>query len=296
MTAQSPKYSPWIPATLDLPANNLDDIKAHVRRAMDSVNRQAANSPANAPLLSGLTEPSPNMRIEDYVRQAIALHAPETLIGDNRPGLLADSRAPGSWANAPYAQKAVLDTGRLLPTAPRDTNSGQPANNFLGAAVTPTPDGRGFKAWRPAADETGRSIQTGPANLDACPPHVKRFFDVLNEPLNNLANRLNIDPESLKALSSYESGWYNAHNSALNNPFGLTHGGGKNQGFDSIDQGIKYFENTIGPKINSSENIDVFIKNLQALPKYNSVNPHYEENLNKQYKSIKKFEKWCGRE
>ena len=116
MTAQSPQYSPWIPATLDLPTNNLDDIKAHVRRAMDSVNRQAANSPANAPLLSGLTEPSPNMRIEDYVRQAIALHAPETLIGDNRPSLLADSRAQVSAVNAPYAQKAVPDTDWLLPT------------------------------------------------------------------------------------------------------------------------------------------------------------------------------------
>ena len=50
MTIPSSKYNPWIPATLDLPANNYDDIKA-------------------------------------CVRQAMALHAPESLSGDNLSGL-----------------------------------------------------------------------------------------------------------------------------------------------------------------------------------------------------------------
>ena len=162
---------------------------------MDSVNRQAANSPANAPLLSGLTEPSPNMRIEDYVRQAIALHAPETLIGDNRPGLLADSRAQGSAANAPYAQKAVPDTDWLLPTAPRDTNSGQPANNVLGAAVNPTPDDAASRRTQPAAKVIERSLQGGLANLVGRYSPVNLLHSCDCTGILKDALKLNNDPE-----------------------------------------------------------------------------------------------------
>jgi len=48
---------------------------------------------------------------------------------------------------------------------------------------------------------------------------VTAFFDDLYEPLKKMADDLNVNENLILSLSSYESGWYNDHNRALNNPF-----------------------------------------------------------------------------
>ena len=130
--------------------------------------------------------------------------------------------------------------------------------------------------------------------LAGCPKHVRDFFKDLGRPLDDLAERLRVDPTAIKALSSYESGWYNAHNRALKNPFGLTKAGGRNLRFGSVEEAVNYFEQKIGPKISDARNIDEFIEKLQTPPKYNSINPNYEKNLRDQYKTVQKYEGQCG--
>ena len=76
-----------------------------------------------------------------------------------------------------------------------------------------------------------------------------KFFDTLYPPVHALAQRLGIDETWLLGLSAYESGWLNAHNRALNNPFGATHYGGPNVAYSSLGDAVAYWEKKYGPVV-----------------------------------------------
>ena len=96
------------------------------------------------------------------------------------------------------------------------------------------------------------------------PVHVDRFFSTLLDPLAEAAAKLGIPTAWLVGLSAYESGWLNSHNSALNNPFGLTAGGGANLSFRSNAEAIDYWVRRFGPQIRGASSPEDFVARLQG--------------------------------
>src|SRR5262249_46487192 len=105
---------------------------------------------------------------------------------------------------------------------------------------------------------------TDPSGLIECTDQQNRFFDDLLDPLTNLAQQLGIDPNLLLALAAHESGWLNADNRLLHNPFGLTQGGKNNLQFDSFQEATDYWGQTFGSKVSEAQSIDDFIDRLQT--------------------------------
>jgi len=103
---------------------------------------------------------------------------------------------------------------------------------------------------------------------------------------------MDVDPNYMFALSAYESGWYGPHAQSLNNPFGLTHGGGNDIQFSSIGSAAQYFEGRIGPSVADADSFDEFVQDIRG-EGYNSKNPNYDSDLSNVYKSVKKFGANC---
>jgi hypothetical protein len=102
----------------------------------------------------------------------------------------------------------------------------------------------------------------------------KDFYESLAMPLNQLAKQLQLaDVDFLFALSSWESGWLNVENKALNNPFGMTAGGGDNLEFSSIQNACNYWACKFGPSVKGAKTLEAFIQGLKKSG-YNA-NPHY---------------------
>jgi RHS repeat-associated protein len=131
-----------------------------------------------------------------------------------------------------------------------------------------------------------------PLGLAACPAIVKAFFQALGPTINKMSEDMDIDPNYMYALSAYESGWYGPHAQSLNNPFGLTHGGGNDINFGSIGAAAQYFEGRVGPSVADADSFDQFVQDIRG-EGYNSKNPNYDKNLKDVYKSVKKFESNC---
>ncbi|MBL8301129.1 MAG: glucosaminidase domain-containing protein [Rhodanobacteraceae bacterium] len=121
------------------------------------------------------------------------------------------------------------------------------------------------------------------------PRHVNDFFDDLYPTLKKLAEDVAVEEDCILALSSYESGWYNAHNRGLNNPFGLTKGGGNNLKFASPKAAADYWRETFGPQVRGAKSIDAFVRALLSPPRvYNTVNPQWGAKVKLQHNSVVK--------
>ena len=89
-----------------------------------------------------------------------------------------------------------------------------------------------------------------------------RFFQQLPG-LKAVAQQLDVPTDFIVGLSSYESGWFDDHNVALNNLWGLTQGGGNNIHFSSVAAGNAYFVNQVGPYLQGDQTIQDFFADLQ---------------------------------
>jgi hypothetical protein len=118
------------------------------------------------------------------------------------------------------------------------------------------------------------------------------FFSHISE-LRNVAQALNVPENYIVGLSSYESGWLDAHNVGLNNLWGLTQAGGNNIHFSSFAAGNAYFVSQVGPYIRNANTLAAFDQGLMN-EAYNSVNPNYWSALNGRINSIPKWEGRCG--
>lgn len=121
------------------------------------------------------------------------------------------------------------------------------------------------------------------------PRHVNDFFEDLYPTLKKLAEELAINEDFILALSSYESGWYNAHNRGLNNPFGMTQGGGNNLKFASAKAAADSWYRTFGGQVRGVKTIDAFVSGLLSPPRvYNTVNKQWGTKVKEQYNSVVK--------
>ena len=129
-----------------------------------------------------------------------------------------------------------------------------PAADTLKAGFNPAqprvPAGNGLGSGRWSGDEDMRAI---PIAARKPPPSAEyqtgdpdKFFDTLYAPAHALAERLGVDETWILGLAVHESGWLNQHDRDLNNPFGLTHAGGRNVAYDSIADAVTYWEKNSG--------------------------------------------------
>lgn len=95
----------------------------------------------------------------------------------------------------------------------------------------------------------------GHAGQSDAPGKFSKFFDTLYPQIHALADRLGIEENWLFGLAAYESEWLNSHNRGLNNPFGVTHGGGRNVGYPSIADAIAFWEEKYGPIVHSATSL-----------------------------------------
>ena len=105
-----------------------------------------------------------------------------------------------------------------------------------------------------------------------------KFFDTLYDPVHALARRLDIDETWLLGLAAHESGYLDKHNRDLNDPFGVTHGGGVNVAYNSIADAIAYWERRYGPAVQGATSAQDFADKLFAAG-YNSTDPMWRKNV-----------------
>jgi hypothetical protein len=137
----------------------------------------------------------------------------------------------------------------------------------------------------------GRNASSGMG--DKCPKNVRRFFDINLGLLDSLADRIGVDRNLIIAHSSLESGWLDAHNTPLNNLFGITHGGGPNIQFSSLQASADFYADHYGDALRGTTDIDDFVNRLVNVVHYNTYST-YGGGVRKQLKSVVKFERICG--
>ena len=173
---------------------------------------------------------------------------------------------------APREVAKVLGAGLALPdTARAGFNPNQPR------VPAGNPDGG---QW-----DNGNGVTAAPAaarNPPAAPEYrtgdPDKFFDTLYPPVHALAQRLGIDETWLLGLAAHESGSLDAHNRHLNNPFGVTHGGGPNFGYTSIADAVAYWEKKYGPVVRGATSPQDFVQRLRAAH-YNVLDPRWSQNV-----------------
>jgi len=126
-----------------------------------------------------------------------------------------------------------------------------------------------------------------------CPKNIQNFFNIMIPIATSLATSLSTSANDILALSSLESGWLDAHNQALHNPFGLTNAGGPNINFTGGYQAAAdFWQKNDGSYVEGIFDIAQFATSLQ--PHYNTVNPSWTSGVIKQLKSVEKWRAICG--
>ena len=104
------------------------------------------------------------------------------------------------------------------------------------------------------------------------------FFDTLYDPVHPVAERLGIDESWLLGLGAHESFWLDAHNRELNNPFGVTHAGGRNVQYDSIQDAVAAWERRYGPVVRGATSAADFVQRLFSAS-YNTEDPNWSQKV-----------------
>jgi RHS repeat-associated protein len=129
---------------------------------------------------------------------------------------------------------------------------------------------------------------------EKCPDYIKEFFDRYMDSFSDLANSLKIDINYLFALAAHEGGWNDAHNIALNNPFGMTRAGGRNLSFSSVKEACQYWLSNFGPWVKGAETHEDFIDKLQNhKPPYNTADSLWRQKQEATYKTVLKYRELC---
>jgi RHS repeat-associated protein len=137
-------------------------------------------------------------------------------------------------------------------------------------------------------DNKASGGKTGP-----CPGFAKKFFDSTLDVLRSLASSLSVNPLLIITHASFESGWLDAHNRALNNLFGYTHAGGRNQRFSSLQAAADTYAKHTGPVVQGSQTADEFLGKLGEAH-YNADMTEYGKRFKARLGDVKKFGNGCG--
>jgi len=121
------------------------------------------------------------------------------------------------------------------------------------------------------------------------------FFDTLYAPVRAAAGRLGLDETWMLGLAAHESGWLKPHNREINNPFGVTHGGGNDVHYDSIDEAVAAWERRYGSIVQGATSAEDFVARLQTVP-YNRSDPLWSNGVLGGIRSVqRRIESWKSR-
>jgi RHS repeat-associated protein len=122
----------------------------------------------------------------------------------------------------------------------------------------------------------------------------------LDQAVQDLAAQLNVNADYLLALAAGESGWNDADNGNpgnppqhavdLNNPFGMTHGGGRNIEYESLGQATQAWGEAYGEKVSGAKSFEDF---LDALKGYNTVNADWRDLMRQRYDQLQWYRENC---
>jgi hypothetical protein len=113
---------------------------------------------------------------------------------------------------------------------------------------------------------------------NALPADKDPFFDTLYAPVHDVAARLGIDETWLLGLGAHESFWLDSHNRELNNPFGVTHAGGRNVQYNSIQDAVTAWERRYGPVVRGAASAEDFVQRLFSAS-YNTEDPKWSQKV-----------------
>jgi RHS repeat-associated protein len=131
-----------------------------------------------------------------------------------------------------------------------------------------------------------------PAPKSDCPDYIRNFFNIEIPLASDLAKKWQTATNDILALSAYESGWLDAHNQALHNPYGLTNAGGNNLNFPTYQAATDYWSKNDGQYVKGITDIRDFATALQ--PHYNTVNPNWKRTVAGVFKSVLKWRAICN--
>ncbi len=121
----------------------------------------------------------------------------------------------------------------------------------------------------------------------AFPADKDLFFDTLYGPVHELAQRLGIDESWLLGLAAHESGWLKPHNRAINDPFGVTHAGGPDVHYRSMDEAVAAWERRYGPVVQGATSAENFVQRLLAAH-YNVVTKEWPSEMAGAIRSVQR--------
>jgi hypothetical protein len=114
---------------------------------------------------------------------------------------------------------------------------------------------------------------------NAFPADKDPFFDTLYAPVHDVALRLDIDESWLLGLAAHEGGWLEQpHNREINNPFGVTHAGGRDVRYGSMNEAVAAWERRYGPVVRGATSADNFVQRLQTAP-YNRADAGWSKHV-----------------
>jgi hypothetical protein len=169
-----------------------------------------------------------------------------------------------------FMADAALDEGvaprDLLKACGVDPSVLDPIGKGFNVAEPRIPAGNGIESgeW---TNDYGSSITPVAARGGTTPDEYltgdpDKFFDSLYGPVHALAGRLGIDETWLLGLAAHESGWLDPHDRELNDPFGVTHGGGPNVRYNTIADAVAYWEHRYGPIVRGATSAQDFVQRL----------------------------------
>ena len=205
--------------------------------------------------------------------------------------LLEDGLAPRDLLKLCGIDPAILDGIKkdFDPAEPRipagnGIESGEWTNDY-GSGVTPA--GNGVQSGEHTGDYGPSIVPVAAPQNEYRTGNPDKFLDTLYGPVHALAQRLGIDETWLFGLAAHESGWLDQHNRDLNDPFGVTHGGGPNVAYNSIAEAVSYWEHRYGPIVRGATSARSFVSRLYA-DHYNTADPTWSANVFGAIKSIPK--------
>src|SRR5665213_977156 len=121
------------------------------------------------------------------------------------------------------------------------------------------------------------------------------FFDTLY-PLVHLAQKLGIDETWPLGLAAYESGWLGPHARDINDPFGVTHGGGPDVRYDSLEAAIDAWKRRYGHMVQGATSAADFVRRLLLVGRYNSATKGWAAEVLGSIRSVRhRLDSWKSR-
>ncbi len=193
----------------------------------------------------------------------------------------------GGWAAGPM--QGAGDTGdapakppvaRAMPPTPTPTLA--QAQSYFDPAKT------AIATWRRLAASAGadRAVPSSTRSQLKRPSKVEQFFET-RAIYEEMAKRLDTNAEFLMALSSWESGWMDAHNRALHNLFGVTHAGANNLSFASDQEAANYWVTHYGSYVRGAKTMDEFVAGLRCA--HYNPHPEYYGAVKRQLDTVRKY-------